>query len=123
LTKRNHGNNSLIEKVANSLASVHEFPFTDSQERLMSSNGHLQPQEWLSDIQHLFDEIESEAAEVANAIAGHADPLGADLMRAQWSRFVGRLTETAVAVSDMLQRATNEGPLPTRASDSAAPDG
>jgi hypothetical protein len=88
----------------------------------MSSNGDLHPQEWLSDIQHLLDEIECEAAEVANAIAGHSDPLGAVQMRAEWSRFVGRLTETAVAVSDMLQRATNEGPLPTRAPNRPAQD-
>jgi hypothetical protein len=117
LTRPNHGNNSLIEKGVNLLAPVHEFPFTDSQERLMSSSGDLQPQEWLSDIQHLFDEIE-----VANAIAGLADPLGANLMRAEWSKFVGRLTETAVAVSDMLQRATNKGPLPTRTSNRSAQD-
>jgi hypothetical protein len=88
----------------------------------MTSIQDLQPQEWLSDIQHLLGEIESEAAEVANAIAGHADPFRTDQMRAEWSRFVGRLTETAVAVSDMLQRATNEGPLPSRAANRPAQD-
>ena len=70
----------------------------------MSKSKGPKPREWLQGIHSVFDSIEEQAAAVASGISDCEDELHARLLRTEWSRFVGRLTEMAVAVSDMLER-------------------
>jgi hypothetical protein len=81
--------------------------FCWTEERLMSKGKGSCPEEWLAGIHSAFDSIEQEAEAVARNIADSEDDLRAGLLRAEWSRFVGHLTELAVAVSDMLERTVN----------------
>jgi hypothetical protein len=71
----------------------------------MSKPAAPAPEEWLAEIQGLFDKIENEAAGVANAISSLEDPARASKLRDEWSRFVGCVMEFAVVVSDMLENA------------------
>jgi len=73
----------------------------------MSGENGLRPQEWLAEIHNVFDSIERDAAVIARSIADCCDEFHAGALRAEWSKFVGHLTELAVVMSDQLQRTAN----------------
>jgi len=66
--------------------------------------GGPQPEAWLDEIHSIITTIESDAAAVAGRIATCKDPSRALALRAEWSKFIGHLTEMAVALSDLLER-------------------
>jgi hypothetical protein len=73
----------------------------------MGQGEHPLARDWLMEIHSVLDTIELDAEAVARAILSRADAPHSDAMRAEWSLFVGHLTELAVAISDMLERAAD----------------
>ena len=68
----------------------------------MEPNNEFGARQWLTETRELLARIEHEAGAIAKVISNSENPYRGEELRLEWSRFVGCVTEFAVAISDML---------------------